>query len=464
MTTTIPDTSPARAPLLNQLVYVLLLVIIVVTAIPYGTVHPWWISAFECSVFLTAMLALLEIVINRASLPKLSLALPIFALALFALGQSFPLFPSASLAGAPGSLSADPHSSSEFSTRLIALTIFSLMLSRYACSKSRLRTLFYVIIGVGVASALFGLARQSLQKGTGFLLPGLPPGDRGFAQFINRNHFAMLIEMSLGLTLGLVAGEARKYRQVFVMLPIALLLWVALVFSNSRGGIFASFCEILFMAMMLDPVRQLEIQHGGGSRLKNLSGRLIVRVMLVICLLAVFVYAVRWIGGEPVVSNFQAASTDFAQQETDNNINTNRKQIWSATWQMIKDHPIAGVGFGGYWMAISQYHHASGEMTPQQAHNDYLELLASGGVIGVALVIWALVVFLRKVWHGPPVAEPFARAARLGAVTGLFGICLHSFVDFGLHITINALVFFALMVIAVSASSSMCHEVSTTSR
>src|ERR1041385_960209 len=309
MTTTIPDTSPARAPLLNQLVYVLLLVIIVVTAIPYGTVHPWRISAFECSVFLTAMLALLEIVINRASLPKLSLALPIFALALFALGQSFPLFPSASLAGAPGSLSADPHSSSEFSTRLIALTIFSLMLGCYACSKSRLRTLLYVIIGVGVASALFGLARQSLQKGTGFLLPGLPPGDRGFAQFINRNHFAMLIEMSLGLTLGLVAGEARKYRQVFVMLPIALLLWVALVFSNSRGGIFASFCEILFMAMMLDPVRQLEIQHGGGSRLKNLSGRLIVRVMLVICLLAVFVYAVRWIGGEPVVSNFQAAKT-----------------------------------------------------------------------------------------------------------------------------------------------------------
>ena len=38
------------------------------------------------------------------------------------------------------------------------------------------------------------------------------------------------------------------------------------------------------------------------------------------------------------------------------------------------------------------------------------------------------------------------RAACLGGLAGIFGLAIHSFVDFGLHITINALVFLALTV------------------
>ena len=37
----------------------------------------------------------------------------------------------------------------------------------------------------------------------------------------------------------------------------------------------------------------------------------------------------------------------------------------------------------------------------------------------------------------------------MGALVGIFGVAIHSFVDFGLHMTINALVLFVLIVIAV---------------
>ena len=40
---------------------------------------------------------------------------------------------------------------------------------------------------------------------------------------------------------------------------------------------------------------------------------------------------------------------------------------------------------GGYWIAIPGYHNASGTLVPQEAHNDYLELLASGGIIGALM-------------------------------------------------------------------------------
>jgi len=170
-----------------------------------------------------------------------------------------------------------------------------------------------------------------------------------------------------------------------------------------------------------------------------------------VCLIGLFAYGVSWIGGERVVSNFQLAATDFSQQEMQNNANTSRKEIWSATWQMFKSHPVAGLGFGGYWIGITRYHPASGEITPQQAHNDYLELMACGGLIGCALAAWFLVIFFRRARSSLRSADSYYRAASLGAITGMFGVVVHSFVDFGLHITINAFLFLALLVIAVQA-------------
>src|SRR5258708_33972351 len=133
----------------------------------------------------------------------------------------------------------------------------------------------------------------------------------------------------------------------------------------------------------------------------------------------------------------------------DNHTNTSRKEIWAGTWPMIKEHPLAGVGFGGYWIGITRYHRASGEMTPQQAHNDYLELMASGGVIGCALAGWFLVVVLKGARRRSRSTDPYYRATCLGGLAAIFGVAIHSFVDFGLHITINALIFVAVTVIVV---------------
>mgnify|MGYP003694069815 CR=1 FL=1 len=52
---------------------------------------------------------------------------------------------------------------------------------------------------------------------------------------------------------------------------------------------------------------------------------------------------------------------------------------------MFTAHLNARCGMGAYWVSITAYHDASGVMTPQEAHNDYLELLASGGLVGLAI-------------------------------------------------------------------------------
>jgi O-antigen ligase len=444
------------ARLLDPFVFYGLLVVIVLAAIPYGTVEPWWAAILECVVLSLGILGLIEGLISKRPWAGLSLAAPLVVLALFILFQSVPLFSARDNAGLTSlrlSLSADPFGTRLFAVKMFVLIVVGMLLLRYTSSKGRLRSLIYVVIGVGVASAVFGIVRKNFQQGPGFFLPYLN-SDRGFGQFINRNHFAFLMEMALGLSLGLVVGEVGRHRRAMALFPIIALLWAALIYSNSRGGIMASLGQLLFLGVLLDPVRRLteERTQTTWRRFQNLAGGLALRGFLVVCLIVLFAYGVAWIGGEPVVTNFQLAATDFSQQEILNNANTSRKEIWSTTWRLIKARPFAGVGFGAYWIGITRYHNASGELTPQQAHNDYLELMASGGLIGCALVVWFVAVFLQKTRRRLRSPDPYQRAACLGAVTGIFGIAIHSFVDFGLHITINALILSTLIVIAVTDS------------
>jgi O-antigen ligase len=441
--------APPLARFLNRLIYVSLLVLIALTAIPYGTVQPWWIAAFQCAVFLLAILAVIEAQLSKQQQINFWQIAPLLGLIVFALIQSVPIFQGPEPLKPQTSLSADPYSTRLFAFQLFALTLVVLLVCRYSRSRERLRKLILVVIGVGVVSAVFGILRQQFQSAPGFVLAALPIGNRSFGQFINRNHFALLLEMCLGLSLGLLLSEAQRSRRWLLVLPASALLWVALIYSNSRGGIIASLCQLVFFAVLVDPLSLLRQQNDGQRRLQNLDGNLVVRVVLIVVLVGLFAYGVTWIGGEPVVSNFQLATTDFSQQEMENNTNTSRKEIWSATWQMFKNNPIAGIGFGAYWIGITKYHRASGEISPQQAHNDYLELLASGGLIAGALVVWFLVIIGKAARYQLNSGDSYYRSVCIGALTGLFGAAIHSFVDFGIHVTINALVLFTLIAIVL---------------
>jgi O-antigen ligase len=131
------------------------------------------------------------------------------------------------------------------------------------------------------------------------------------------------------------------------------------------------------------------------------------------------------------------------------------------TLKMFKAHPVLGVGMGAYWAAVPAYHDASGTLTPQEAHNDYLELLASGGLLGFAIGVWFLIAVVKKAKTNLGSRHRLRRAACLGASIGIAGVAVHSLVDFGLHMIVNALVFTTLIVIATSEQpwdNKLSHE------
>ncbi|MGB7925695.1 MAG: O-antigen ligase family protein [Pyrinomonadaceae bacterium] len=440
------------ARLLEGVIFYALLALIPLTAVPYGTVEEWWASAFQCVVFALAGLWAVEGLLGGGWLVREHrLLVPLLALLVFIFFQSIPLG-QVEVGGLQvwRTLSADAFETRLVAFRFLALILVAAMLLRYVSSQRRLRSLIYCVIAVGVMSAVFGIVRQAAQHGEeSFILPHLKSG---YGQFINRNHFALLMEMALGLVLGLLAerGAWRQGLRLFSYLMAGVLIWSALVLANSRGGIFGLIGEVLLIALLYRASR-------GGMRGDAPNGfsrsvkYALLRSALVVSMLVVVVIGIVWMGGDPLVRKMETLRTEVGAEGAGDRLLPRRSEMWYATWQMIEEHPTVGTGFGGYWRAIDGYYDAIGAYVPEQAHNDYLEIIASGGLLAVALTAWFIAAVVKRARKKCLRARgSLRRAACLGALAGLCAVAIHSFVDFGLHVTINALVFTALVVIAVA--------------
>ncbi len=455
--------SPGR---LNRTIFAALLAVIALVAVPYGTVEPWWQALFECAVFVLAALWLIDGFMSTShSFSAYRIFLPLVALALFGLLQTIPFAtngpPLMSGATVWHTLSADPHETRLWVSRMLALILVGAMLTRYTRNSSRLRALIFLVISVAVASAVFGLLRKTMQHDLGFVLPYLRPGF-GYGQFINNNHFAFLMEMALGLTLGLCATGSVRRDRLPLYLGAALMMGMSLVLSTSRGGVLTMLCQFILIALLfpsLRPIRESRKPASGVSRsVERVFGSFILRALLILSLVVTVSVGIVWVGGDPLMARLEAIPGEVGTREVNARWGERRIEIWKSTWQLIKAHPIAGVGMAGYWTAIPQYHDASGEFTPQRAHNDYLELLASGGLIGLLLGAWFIVVFAKAARRQLRTTDSFRRAASFAALVGIVGVSVHSFVDFGLHITVNAVLLIVLVVIATVDLPPKNHE------
>lgn len=75
---------------------------------------------------------------------------------------------------------------------------------------------------------------------------------------------------------------------------------------------------------------------------------------------------------------------------------TGRGRIWQALWGYSQDHLLTGSGYGSFWNIGLQspvYRYAKGFVTTITAgHNGYLDLLASVGLLGLLVILFACVV------------------------------------------------------------------------
>jgi O-antigen ligase len=459
-----PATARLRvARILGTFVFAALLALIVITAIPYGTAEAWWKAFFVCAAFALGIVWLIEGYLSNGWITAgWSIVLPVAALVLFSFLQTISLG-NGQISGiaTPSwrTLSADPYETRFFALQLAALMLCGLFLFGYLSTSRRARIVINLIIALAFASAIFAIVRQTTQHSLGFGLPLLKP-DIGYGQFINKNHFAFLMEMALGLTFGMILGGGVKKDQVLVYVAALIPIWTALVLCRSRGGLIAMFLEVGVAAFFVTGFLQSSGTFPRGQKVSGESestSKLLailtsapLRIGLFVILVFGVVFGTLYLGGERLASSIEQSRTEFSRDESELRQRASRNETWAMTLKMFAAHPVLGVGMGAYWVAVPAFHDASGTLTPQEAHNDYLELLASGGVVGFAIGSWFLIAVAKKAKANLRSSNPLRRAACLGASIGIAGVAVHSLVDFGLHMIANAIVFTTLVVIATS--------------
>lgn len=97
-----------------------------------------------------------------------------------------------------------------------------------------------------------------------------------------------------------------------------------------------------------------------------------------------------------------------------------RLVIWEGGWQMIREHPLFGVGYGQFPKVIGEY---APEVAGMDPHNNALKIAAEMGI--PALVVFIMVMglcFLRGYRLYGKIADPFLKAVVLGYVGSVVGL------------------------------------------
>lgn len=319
------------------------------------------------------------------------------------------------------------------------------------------RFLIWSLVVTGGVFAVLGIFRFFLQdvfpdSFGWFILPALRPGV-GFGTFVNQNHFAFLMLLNLGLNAGLCAFANTEKTIRLMLFAFSLLTWTAIILTASRGGIISSFAVIALIIILNFAgfaQNESDFPNRKNSRKNFFSG---IKPSVIFAFAVVMIAGIFLIGQERLMQRFGEIPAQL--ESAADTAGFSRLDVWRAAVSMIGEHTFFGVGFGGFRCAVSQYIEISGAVVPEQAHNDYLELAASGGVIAVLCGLWflyKLISIARKRFSVS--ANRFETAARIGAVAAFAGIAVHSLFDFGLQFIANWLFLAALAGIAVYEKKS----------
>jgi O-antigen ligase len=128
--------------------------------------------------------------------------------------------------------------------------------------------------------------------------------------------------------------------------------------------------------------------------------------------------------------------------------------IWRAATAMALDHPVFGHGWGSFNFLIDGYRDTPTGLDTSYAHNDYLQVFAESGIVGLAFVLWLLALLGRRIFRA--LSSPMSAEARFTIVwltVGIVAALVHSIADFGLRIPGVGFMFTLLLAIFVRVSA-----------
>jgi O-antigen ligase len=319
-----------------------------------------------------------------------------------------------------------------FQTRIELLKYTALMALFFLCAQSYRKLehwhgFVWFLLILGFAVSVFAILQHFTFNGKLYWVREIQFGGIPFGPYVNRNHFAGLVELLIppGLAILILRAERRDQLPLvalFTLFPIG-----ALFLSASRGGIISFLGEIGLLAFLI--------------LFRRREGRELAAAGLVVVLAIAFV---SWLG-------IGRALERFASYKTLEVSEGRRIEMLQGTWRIFLDHPIAGTGLGTLQKVFPLYETIYDGLIVNHSHNDYAEVLAETGVIGGLCGLAFLVLLAWTGWKNIVAEKEVMNLAyHAGALVACFGLLVHATVDFNFHIPSNALVFLLQAALATS--------------
>lgn len=187
---------------------------------------------------------------------------------------------------------------------------------------------------------------------------------------LGANHYGAFIVDYTAVLLGVFYFDKDLKRRLLYIVTILFSLY-PLFYSYSRGAYLAAIVTISFFGLV--------------------KKRSLLALSLVIFL------AWQTILPASVVDRIQMTETPEGQIE---NSAGGRIALWDIALTIFKEHPVFGIGYGGYQMSAGGVVIETGEALPenQDVHNFYMRTLCEQGVIGGALLLLVLYCSFRSGW------------------------------------------------------------------
>jgi O-antigen ligase len=363
----------------------------------------------------------------------------------------------ASLAGATvrssWPITVDPHATAVELIRLGAILATFVTAALLIRNHGRRRLLASVLCGAALFETMYGLREAALQRYEIWGWVNRLVFHRVTGTFVNPNHFAHYIGIILPMALFLGAALWRKSgtsdvpasRRFAALIERHALLsgftalaatacLAAILLAQSRGALLALSAAFVGVAALIP-----------GKRLARVILALVAGMLLVTVL-------ALYLGVDRTVAR-------FAPTEVGSNAVSRRLALETAAelWQRFS---LFGSGLGTFervvWMEQDRdpthlYHHA---------HNDYLEIAATAGTIGLVIAVVTLLggyVVLCRMTFGARSGELtwVRRAFQAAALASLGFAMVHALFDFNLFIPANPA---TLAAIAGAAVASINHD------
>lgn len=274
----------------------------------------------------------------------------------------------------------------------------------------------WVIVTFGLIGAVLGIVQLATAGG----LTPYPSAHLGYpiGLFVNRNHNAALLLISIPLVAALGAVQIARGRSAATIISIAAMAALAIVVLATTSR----------MALVLLPIAVV-----ASLLLLFFSGQSLWRVALPSVLALVGLAVIIVAGG-----GFNRTMTRFSS------LHDSRFDYWTDVYWALGHYGIAGTGFGTF-VPVYKSAESLGAVGPailNHAHNEYIELLLEGGVPAILLLL-IFVVFMA--YCGVKLARSNPKIERasisFAAATGILILLLFSLVDYPLRMPALSCVF-----------------------